>query len=161
MAFEGNDVVTSDEKRRFLVRLLLLAAWTAFIFLRSLQPADDSSRESSMVLQLLSSILPWDLTEHVVRKMAHFVEYAMEGMLSVLFFLSFLKTAARAFPWAWLLGILTAMTDESIQLFVEGRSGVVKDVWLDTAGVVTGMAFFLLLRLWWNRARKRRGPAGP
>lgn len=29
--------------------------------------------------------------------------------------------------------------DETIQLFVEGRSGQISDVWLDMAGIVTGI----------------------
>ena len=41
---------------------------------------------------------------------------------------------------------LTALTDETIQLFSPGRSSQVTDVWIDFAGVVTGtlLAAFLV-----------------
>ena len=36
------------------------------------------------------------------------------------------------------LCLLTALTDETIQLFVPGRSGELRDVWIDFAGGVLG-----------------------
>ncbi len=41
--------------------------------------------------------------------------------------------------WPMLGGLLTALTDETIQLFVPGRSGQVTDVWIDFSGVLTGL----------------------
>ena len=34
--------------------------------------------------------------------------------------------------------VLSAFIDETIQLFVEGRSGQITDVWLDMAGIYMG-----------------------
>ena len=36
-------------------------------------------------------------------------------------------------------GVLIALSDETIQLFVEGRSGQITDEWLDSAGVLFGL----------------------
>ena len=45
-------------------------------------------------------------------------------------------------------GLLTALTDETIQLFVPGRSGQVTDIWIDFSGVMTGLLVgFILLGL--------------
>ena len=44
-------------------------------------------------------------------------------------------------------GVLTALTDETIQLFSDGRSGQVTDVWLDSAGVLTGILVAIVLLL--------------
>ena len=41
--------------------------------------------------------------------------------------------------WPMLGGLLTALTDETIQLFVPGRSGQVTDIWIDFSGVMTGL----------------------
>ena len=41
--------------------------------------------------------------------------------------------------------LLTALTDETIQLFVPGRSGQVTDVWIDFSGVLTGLVVGLIL----------------
>ena len=45
-----------------------------------------------------------------------------------------------------LLGLLTALCDETIQLFVEGRSGQISDVWLDAAGIATGALLIWIFR---------------
>ena len=64
-----------------------LLLYVAFIYFNSLTPAALSSQESSSVLRLIHGVLgelglaaPW-ITEHVVRKCAHFGEYFILGML--------------------------------------------------------------------------------
>ena len=47
--------------------------------------------------------------------------------------------------WPVLGGLLTALTDETIQLFVPGRSGQVTDIWIDFSGVMTGLLAGLIL----------------
>lgn len=42
-------------------------------------------------------------------------------------------------------GLLVALTDETIQLFVPGRSGQVTDVWLDFLGILAGSVMYLIL----------------
>ena len=92
-----------------------------------------------------------------VRKGAHMTEYAILGMLLSLtvyeyiveyeFFamknstlLSEREEIAEktAFPPALVLGLLYACSDEIHQTFVRGRSGEVRDVLVDTAGVLAG-----------------------
>ena len=50
-------------------------------------------------------------------------------------------------PWPV---FLAAMTDETIQLFSPGRASRVADVWIDFAGLLTG----LLLFHWFRRQKK-------
>ncbi len=51
--------------------------------------------------------------------------------------------------------------DETIQLFTEGRSGQISDVWLDMAGACFGLLAAALVKRLWNmsrrRGRRRRG----
>ena len=49
-------------------------------------------------------------------------------------------------------GTLAALCDETILLFVPGRSGQIADVWLDTAGYLTGALLTLLI---FHLCRKR------
>ena len=55
-------------------------------------------------------------------------------------------------------GVLTALTDETIQIFSPGRSSQVTDVWLDSAGVLAGILTALVLmalcRLLFNHRNK-------
>ena len=51
----------------------------------------------------------------------------------------------RHVSWPILGGLLTALTDETVQLFVPGRSGQVTDIWIDFSGVMTGLMVGLIL----------------
>lgn len=68
---------------------------------------------------------------HVVRKLAHFCEYLLEGFLLMLCLRVYTRHFFKHVSWPVLGGLLTALTDETIQLFVPGRSGQVTDIWID------------------------------
>ena len=91
--------------------------------------------------------------EFFVRKLAHFTEYFILG---VLMFLSVNETSiSRKEIVTIILCVLVASCDETIQLFSAGRSGKVADVLLDSAGAITGV---LLLKVFigYLRARNAR-----
>ena len=98
------------------------------------------------------------LTDHIVRKLAHFCEYMLEGFLLMLC----MRVYTRQYIWhisvPMLGGVLTALTDETIQIFSPGRSSQVTDVWLDSAGVLAGILTALVLmalcRLLFNHRNK-------
>ena len=112
--------------------------WIFVIFLHSLQPSDISGSKSKWVLALLQRLVPFELTEHFIRKLAHFTEFAVLGVLAGALFGSHFKHLWAGLLFAAMTGIVTALCDETIQLFVEGRSGQIQDVWLDVAGASTG-----------------------
>ena len=94
----------------------------------------------SAIRSLLGSLgLPsgW-VTNYLVRKTAHFTEYAVLGVLVS----NALGPAWARNPRAYLLVAavlaLVPSIDETIQLFVPGRSGQVTDVLLDCCGAATG-----------------------
>ena len=87
------------------------------------------------------------LTMHIVRKLAHFCEYMLEGFLLMLCMRVYSRHPLRHITVPMLGGVLTALTDETIQLFSEGRSSQVTDVWLDSAGVLAGILVAIVLLL--------------
>ena len=163
------------EKRRPSLSAWLFPVWTLVIFLHSLQPADLSGQESGWVLSLLIQLVPW-LTDYIIRKTAHFTEFAVLGFLSIFrgrvpLWGSQRDEAARsgrqpehtppAVPLSRRMAVwfslslcaAAALCDETIQLFVEGRSGQVSDVWLD----IGGAAFGILLAAAFRVPRRRKG----
>ena len=56
-----------------------------------------------------------------------------------------------------LAALLCALADETIQLFVPGRSGQVKDIWIDFAGAVLAIGLTVLARMLLRRARANAG----
>ena len=140
-----------------------LLLYTAFIYSNSLTPADLSSQESGAVLRMLYSVLgelglaaPW-LTEHVVRKCAHFGEYFILGLLLTKS-LNHTKLKSQGRVWGQLY-LTTALPfiDETLQLFTPGRSGQISDVWLDMGGMTAGtVLFFLTAAVIRHAGQKRR-----
>lgn len=132
------------KKKRVWLWLVLTLLWLAFIFLRSARSAPQSNDESLSLLYYIQMLLPW-MTHNLLRKLAHFGEFAILGVL-----LTGTYFSARRFslPKPILFGLLAALCDETIQLFVPGRSGNIKDVWIDLSGVVLGTLFaWLIFRL--------------
>lgn len=131
--------------RRRLLPTVLVCLWLALIWGNSMQTAEVSGAASQGILAQILAMFPgltW-LSEHLLRKAAHFSEYTVLGVLLFWFFREWRDRRSLSAPI--LCGILAAMTDETIQLFTAGRSCEVPDVWIDTAGVCTGILFFLLV----------------
>lgn len=145
--------VDREVKRRASQSILypfLMIAWIILIFCFSFQPAADSSEVSSGLLRVvLDTLLPGvmenlsaeqqDMLHFLVRKCAHFSEFAVLGMLSALTVSQF-----NIQPKHWYaLGVcvLVACVDEMIQLFSSGRSAQVADVLLDSVGAFVGLMF--------------------
>jgi VanZ family protein len=92
----------------------------------------------SSVSGLGTGLGTWDL---VLRKIAHFCEYAVLGLL--------LARAVSRESLAAAAGIAYAATDELHQHFVRGRHGAFRDVAIDAAGALAGVLLARRLRRRW------------
>ncbi|MCD8085826.1 MAG: VanZ family protein [Clostridiales bacterium] len=134
----------------FRVLFTLFALWAIlFIFQNSLETADLSSSRSTEFTALLNDALSRlgisALSEGVVRKLAHFAEFALLGFLLTLCVRVYTPRYVRHCCWPLLIGLCVANLDETIQLYVDGRNSSVIDVWIDFGGVCSGLAAGLLL----------------
>lgn len=122
------------------ISVVLLIVVILFIWGNSLQSADRSGERSGRVTEIVNDVLRTGspVTEHIIRKQAHFAEFAVEGMCVVLVLWTHGRLRRANCGNVLLTGVLTALIDESIQAQVAGRWSSVADVWLDLAGFVTG-----------------------
>ena len=122
---------------------LLIAAYVVFIFSNSLLSGEASGSVSGSISKFLYSIvqkLGFSMSDekfhHLVRKLAHFTEFAGLGILVRI------ATGRMVGRGKWLLRgmllIAVPLIDETIQLFVPGRGGSLRDCCIDMAGYVTG-----------------------
>ena len=128
-----------------------LIACIAFIFRNSLETGAQSSMRSQELMALLNELLGkvhlGPLSEHTIRKLAHFAEFTMEGFLLMLCLRVYTSHFVRHMSWPLLGGMTTALTDETIQRFIPNRTSAVTDVWIDMAGVVCGLFVALIILL--------------
>ncbi|MBQ8186686.1 MAG: VanZ family protein [Clostridia bacterium] len=147
-----------------LLRVILWAAvigWMALIFSFSVETAAESTETSGGFIEFfMAKWIPGftELTDaeqtakiesvtYFVRKSAHFVVFAVLGFLTCAALWSCDVSVKRAFLLAAVIGALYAVSDEVHQVFVPGRAGMIRDVILDTCGVVTGSGAMTLVRL--------------
>ena len=68
-------------RRASRILTVCAGAWLLVIWGHSCLPAAQSGAESGALLAVVQDLLPW-MTDHVLRKCAHFAEYAVLGALT-------------------------------------------------------------------------------
>jgi len=76
---------------------------------------------------------------YIVRKIAHFIIYGLIGISLLLFIYIFSKKLILSSIMAFILSITYACYDEYRQISIPGRSGSIKDVFIDSCGALTGI----------------------
>ena len=136
------------QRRRIYTIATLI--WVAVIFTFSLQPGEVSGDISgSFLYKILQTFVPGmydklltyspeqlELFHTVLRKCAHFSEFMILGILSTLTIVH--TEFRRKGLWAVCFCVAVAMSDETIQLFIDGRAGRVMDVLIDSSGALVG-----------------------
>ncbi|MBQ2441799.1 MAG: VanZ family protein [Ruminococcus sp.] len=155
-------MIQRSSARFRVIILVLTAAAIVFAFVHSAMSSNISSQESRWAYVFLNGILKafgagYQLSEHFVRKLAHFSEYTAIGMLLTSCAYSFDRFKPyRYLAYVFFAGLGTAFVDETIQLFSEGRAGMITDMWIDFSGVVLGTAIMLLFYFVYQRIRRKK-----
>lgn len=137
-------------RKIFAVAALL---WMIVIFSFSAKVAEDSEEMSRSVGMLIGKAVIKEYKEwpgkrqaafaakidYPVRKAAHASEYALLGILLTGAIMDIRKPWKRQLLACFLIGAAYAASDEFHQLFVPGRSGQIRDVMIDSAGVAAGI----------------------
>ncbi len=135
----------------------------AVIWGNSLVPGEGSSGLSLAVLDAVQGFLrgfglPWEwVTNFLIRKAAHFSEYAVLGMVACRALDPRYSGNRVTLTVLAALLVLTPAVDETIQLFSPGRSAQITDVALDCCGAACGVALSYTLIRWLRRRWGSRG----
>ena len=143
---------------RVLLSLLSIAAVGA-IFYNSSLDAVSSSAQSGTLLAAVNNFLRTvgisiTISETVLRKAAHFAEYAVLGALLMATAYAYVPRCGRAFWITLSAGACTAVGDELIQLGSAGRSCEVRDMAIDFSGVLFAAGILRLILYLIDRKRK-------
>ena len=139
------------KRYRGALLLALTAAMMLGVYLFSAQSGERSSNLSQEALELVRRLLPgvYELLarggrpEFALRKLAHLSEYALLGLIVYALLRKKLSPLPAAVT-ALVLCVGFAITDEWHQLYVPGRDGNIRDVFIDSAGSSVGIGLGLL-----------------
>ena len=155
------DKQTKEKRTRAvwkIVLTLIYALYAAWIFSNSLKTADASTEQSGSVVDVVQSVFAtifpngWvanaqgeDLARFhaIVRGVAHFLEFALLGALSIWACRAYTKEK-KWYLVPFLVSLIVAVVDECLQLFADGRAFEWTDILIDFGGVITGVAFAFL-----------------
>lgn len=153
--------LTKKELVSRVVFTSLTVALTAFIWIHSFASAEQSAQESADVLSFLNLILAKlqlnsELTDFIVRKLAHFLEFTAFGALVSATYISYTNKLIKNIPNMLFILLAVPVVDETIQYFSPGRSPQVNDVLLDFSGCITGVIFTALVFMIIKAIRNRK-----
>ena len=128
---------------------ILTVAVMGAIFLFSCETGDESAALSGNFLELIIEYIGNVVSHNVLRKLAHFTEYAALGFfLCGAIYHTFSK---RKFYIPLIPCVLYAVSDEIHQYFVPERSCRIFDVFIDSCGSSVGILIFLLILIIINK----------
>lgn len=156
-------------KIRRLILPALLVSQMCFIFIMSSFGHNSSDAQSNLFVDFIAQNFPHvrhglennlislNTLIFLVRKTAHFTEYAILGAL---FYLNVIQLPKlNLYPKKILLPIffsfLYACTDEIHQIFVPGRSAQFRDILIDTLGASIGTIITYLIIKLFNKIKTR------
>lgn len=142
-------------KKRRIISAILIILNCMVIFKFSSQNSEKSSATSGVVVDKVVNTITTvnktvkkeslkDKVTFIVRKSAHFSIYTLLGIFLMNFTNTFNISRKRKLLICILFGLCYAASDEFHQSFVGGRSSEIRDVCIDTCGVIFGNLIVIL-----------------
>ncbi len=136
-------------RKRMILCICLLICCLAFIWGNSMTNGTDSGNLSGHIMQWINTFLRLDeagadLLHRLIRKGAHFTEFACLGLLLTWLFGMMGEKKGHLFCMPLLFGMMAACVDETIQVFTPDRGPSPIDIWIDTCGVAAGITALLI-----------------
>jgi len=143
-----------NNKKR-LIFLILILLWMLMIFNFSNQTSEKSGGLSKQVTDVVLKVVRKQNTttnsqkkelEHIIRKCAHFSIYFLGGIIIYNLITTYPINLPKRILLTQGLGTLYACTDEFHQLFTPGRGASIKDVVIDSSGILLSLIVIILFK---------------
>lgn len=150
-------------KIKKFINIILLIIWMIIIFMFSNQNAKTSQATSdkvaSDIVNTVEIVTGKDIstndkktfiddTRFIIRKMAHFTLYLILGALAYLVFSNY--NISKPIIYSVIFCLLYACSDEIHQMFLDGRTAKIMDVFIDTCGSIIGNTICLMIKRFIN-----------
>lgn len=139
-----------------IVKLIFVILWMTLIFFFSNQKADDSSKLSDgIIVKVANVFMDKDLSTKekeiilekyttIVRKTAHFGIYLVLGVLVINLLMEY--NIKHVILVSLIVCLLYSVSDEIHQLFIDGRSGELRDIIIDSSGSLLGIYSYYIIK---------------
>lgn len=142
-------------KKRLRLCFTLLVLNLLFIWGNSMLPGPQSAALSTWVKGILIKPFSWLFGSSgiggggggLLRKVTHFAEFASLGVYLSWLFGMLLKKPVRFALSALGTGLIVALIDEGIQIFVPERGPSIRDVGIDTMGLTLSIVTICLIQI--------------
>lgn len=151
-----------NQKPKTIIKYVLLTItvmWTAFIFHNSLKTATESLEQTSVFVQLFTNLvkaiygesIPTGIILYIkngfiddIRNIAHMFEFFMLYIFARMT-VKLIDGIKRKVLLVFIYGFSIIFTDETIQIFVDGRDFQVHDIILDSIGLIIAALIILVV----------------
>lgn len=149
-------------KKQFIILVVFFALALCFIWGNSILSVEVSAKISTFISSMLADFVEPGIDsgasyEFGLRKIAHFFEFCVLGVISSLLLRICIPDSHISLPTLAFLGMFIAVIDETIQIF-SGRHPAIRDVWIDIGGYVLGCIIvwaYLCLKSYLAKKRKK------
>lgn len=139
---------TVFEYKKRIFYAILVVIWMIVIFCFSSQNGEESQSTSDIITDKIVKVITQNSENYdsekvkenvsfIVRKLAHFTVYFIGGILIFGFLSTFNIETKNIILLTIIFGALYAISDEVHQSFIAERSAQVRDVLIDSSGVIT------------------------
>ena len=121
--------------------IILVIIWMSIIFIFSSFNSDTSTEQSNTIVNIIANLFNInniELLSLIIRKMAHFMEYFILGVLV----LNMLRYTNKSITVGIIICILYAISDELHQILTPGRTFKIYDIIIDSLGSVIAILGF-------------------
>ena len=142
--------------KKKIILWLLVISWMGLIFYFSSKNSEESTNQSQGLINKTNIVElykekendeePLEMVDRVFRKIAHAFEYSVLAVLVCLALKEYNISIKVLLLLAILICFVYSCTDELHQLYVPGRSGDIRDVFIDNIGAAVGYLSFVLVR---------------
>lgn len=139
---------------RKIIKLIIVVLCMVIIFSFSTDTGTESNKKSDgVIISICKTFIKHDLSTKekekyinkyvkLVRKSAHFLIYLILGISIISLIKEYQIINSKALLIAITISFLYACSDEIHQLFVNGRTGKIIDVLIDTLGSIVGVYLY-------------------
>lgn len=126
--------------------IILVLIWMIIIFIMSSFNAEDSANQSNFIVNIIANILNInniELLNLIIRKLAHYIEYLILGILVINMFIK--NNIPKSYLISIIFCVIYAISDEIHQFIIPGRACQIKDILIDSIGSITGIYLYKLI----------------